>query len=133
MKEKLNVLIVDDDDSIRDLFVRILSKEHNVIAVDSGSKAIDLAKEYLFEVAFIDMSMPGLNGCETFIELKKINPDMAGIIMTGYVDKDLSVDSDLAGAVKYMNKPFDINEVNRLVSHEFDSRRKRHQKNDKTV
>jgi len=128
MKTKLNVLIVDDDEGIRDLFIRILSKECNVITADNGSNAIDLAKEYTFEIAFIDMSMPGLNGCETFIELKKINPNLTGIIMTGFVDKDLRVESSLAETVRFMNKPFDINEVNSLVSNEFDLRVERQKK-----
>jgi len=133
MKTKLNVLIVDDDESIRDLFIRILSKECNVITVENGSKAIDLVKEHSFEIAFIDMSMPGLNGSETFIELKKINPNLTGIIMTGFVDKNLRVESFLAGTVKFMNKPFDVSEVNGLIGHEFDLRRERQKKNSKDI
>jgi len=124
MKAELNVLVVDDDESIRDLFIRILSKEYNVIIAENGSKAIDLAKDHSFEIAFIDMRMPGLNGCETFIELKKIEPEITGIIMTKYSDKDLRVESFLAGTVRYLDKPFNINEVRELILNEVDCRRK---------
>lgn len=120
MSKKLNILVVDDDKSIRDLFIRLLSKSHNVITAKDGKEAVELAKKQSFSMAFIDMTMPGPNGCETFIELKKNQPDINGIIMTGYTDKDLRVESYLAGTTKYINKPFEVSEIRKLVTHEVD-------------
>jgi len=123
MSKKLNILVVDDDKSIRDLFIRLLSKEHNLSTAEDGTEAIDLAKQQPFNLAFIDMTMPGPNGCETFIELKKIRPNITGIIMTGYTDKDLRVESFLAGTTKYIKKPFEISDIRKLVLNEADIQR----------
>jgi len=129
MRKKLNILIVDDDEGIRDLFIRILSKEYNVIVAENGTKAIDLAKVNLFEIAFIDMRMPGLNGCETLTELKKINPDITVVIVTGYADGDLKMDSFLGGAVRFLDKPFDIDEIHKIVRHEIELRKHKQKRN----
>jgi len=123
MKEELNVLVVDDDQGARKLFIQAL-KEYNVITAENGTQAIDLAKEHTFDIAFIDMRMPGLNGCETFIELKKIQPDITGIIITQYSDEDLRVKSFLAGTARYLKKPINIGELRKLVLHEANIRGK---------
>jgi len=122
-KEGVSVLVVDDDKGTCNLFIKTL-KEYNVTTAENGTQAIDLAKENSFDIAFIDMRMPGLNGCETFIELKKIQPNITGVIITQYSDEDLRVDSFIAGTVSYFKKPLDIGEIRKLVLHEDDIREK---------
>jgi len=113
---KIKVLIVDDEEVVRDFLSRLLtSKGIEIKAVDSGSKAIESVKEEKFDITFLDARMPNMNGLETFRELKKINPDAKYVMMTGYAVDDLLKEAEKEGAAFSIKKPFDINQVNSLV------------------
>ncbi len=112
MENPMKILVVDDEQVIRDLFTRILSiMKHEVTSVLSGEEAIKKAQEEDFDIVFLDIMLPGKDGVETMREIRKINPKIKVVMMTGFSVQD-KVDTALAeGAYKALKKPFDIVEI----------------------
>jgi CheY-like chemotaxis protein len=110
------ILVVDDEEGIRQLFVDILvPKGYEVVVAASGHEALERAREAAFDVVFLDIKMPGMNGVEAFEALREINPRSQYVMITGYAGSDL-VDQSLAGgALLCLNKPFGVADVLDLV------------------
>jgi DNA-binding NtrC family response regulator len=112
MTDKLKILIVDDEDSLRLSLASILELEgYEVETAEDGYKAIELAKKKDFNILFSDIRMPGITGNETFKEIKKIKPDIIGVMMTAYALNDLIIDALNTGAFACLSKPFEIETV----------------------
>ena len=96
---KTNILVVDDIRSMRVTLGGILEdKGHNVVMVENGYQAIEAVKKTLFDVIFIDIKMPGINGVQTFREIKKIDRKAVVIMMTAYAVEDLRKEALEEGA-----------------------------------
>ena len=114
--EKTNVLVVDDLRSIRLTLGGILEdKGHKVITVEDGYQAIEAVKKTHFDVIFMDIKMPGINGVQTFREVKKIDPKAAVIMMTAYSVEDLVKEALEEGAYAIVYKPFDIDRLIAII------------------
>ncbi|MFC1967485.1 response regulator [Chloroflexota bacterium] len=113
------VLVVDDDEDICQTMSKTLEMDgYQVIAANSGEEAVKIARERPLQIAFIDIKLPLMNGLETYLKLKKLNPGITTIMMTGYreevedmVDKALS-----ASAATCLYKPFDPTDALGLVT-----------------
>jgi len=113
---KNNVLVVDDVKSIRLTLGGILGDEgYNVVLAEDGYQAIDAAKETPFDLVFMDIKMPGINGVQTFREVKKINPEAVVIMMTAYSVEDLIKEALEEGAYAVVYKPFDIEKIVSII------------------
>jgi len=113
---KTNVLVVDDLQSIRLTLGGILEdKGHNVVTVENGYQAIEEANKTHFDVIFMDIKMPGINGVQTFREVKKIDPKAAVIMMTAYSVEDLVKEALEEGAYAVVYKPFDIDRIIAII------------------
>ena len=113
---KTNILVVDDLRSIRLNLGGILEDEgHNVVTVGNGYQAIEAVKKTHFDVVFMDIKMPGINGVQTFREIKKIDPKAAVIMMTAYSVEDLVREALEEGAYAILYKPFDIDRIIALI------------------
>lgn len=116
MKKKL--LIIDDDEAIRELLTSMLlpmSDVYDIYKAKSGEEAISLAKEIVLDRVFTDMQMPGLDGLETFRELKKLNPSVKVVLMTGFASQD-RIDAALhEGVVDCLMKPFTAGDVKAVL------------------
>lgn len=109
---KKRILIVDDEKVVRDFLLRFLSlQSHQVTVADGGQKAIEALSGQVFDFVFLDIRMPGMNGFETLIELKKIMPEARYIMMTGYAVDDLLDAAKKVGIFASIKKPFDINQI----------------------
>ena len=85
MKEKASILVVDDQVGMLETFTDILEdRGFNVVTADDGFSAIKRVKAQAFDLIFMDIKMPGINGVQTFREIKKINPKIAVVMMTAY-------------------------------------------------
>jgi DNA-binding NtrC family response regulator len=117
MKErKMSVLVVDDEEIVRDFLSRfLLFKGLEVETAESGQDALKLAQNRSFDLAFIDVRMPKMNGLETFRALKAISPDTKYVMMTGYAVNDVLRDAEIEGASLSIKKPFDINQVSHYL------------------
>jgi DNA-binding NtrC family response regulator len=112
------IAIVDDDPNIGKTIKNILEKKgYSVRSCFSGEDAISLAKDRTHNVFFIDMKLPVLNGVETYLEIKKINPQAAVVMMTAYrQEMDELVKQALSkGAYTCLYKPFDIEDVLKII------------------
>jgi DNA-binding NtrC family response regulator len=86
-------------------------KGHNVVMVENGYQAIEAVKKTLFDVIFIDIKMPGINGVQTFREIKRIDPKAVVIMMTAYSVEDLLKEALEEGAYATVYKPFDVDKI----------------------
>lgn len=117
-EKKLKVLIVDDEKVVRDFLTRILSLqpvEHK--AVDDGFKAIEAVKNELFDLVFLDIRMPKMDGLKVYGELKKINPELNCVFMTGYALEESLLDKTKQPGIICLKKPFqDINQIKEIIN-----------------
>lgn len=116
MQTNISILVVDDEEVMRSLFNDILQEEgHRVITVSNGKEAVDKVKTEVFDIAFIDVHMPVMDGIKTLRYLREITPETTVVMMDsipGYVLDEFKKE----GAVTCIHKPFDIKEVKSVVA-----------------
>ncbi len=113
---KTSVLVVDDLRSIRLTLGGILEDEgFDVVLAENGYQAIEAAKNTPFDLIFIDIKMPGINGVQTFREIKKINPGAVVIMMTAYSAEDFVKEVLEEGAYAVVYKPFDVDKIVSII------------------
>jgi putative PEP-CTERM system response regulator len=105
------ILVVDDEQSQRDLLAGLLSKaKHQVVVAGSGEEALEKINEGI-DLAIVDLKMPGMDGLTTLKEIKKLNPAISVIILTAYGTVETAVEAMKQGAYDYLNKPIDVDEL----------------------
>ena len=101
------ILVVDDDEAIRDALRVILEDDYDVVCVDSGFKAVEEIKNQVFDLVFLDIVMPEMNGIEALRRIKAHDKNL-DIIMVSAIDRaQEATDSIKYGAYDYITKPFD--------------------------
>jgi CheY-like chemotaxis protein len=111
-----SVLIVDDHIDSARMLARILERKgYSVATAVDGHKAIERVKESPFDLTFMDVKMPGMNGLETYRRIKEIRPEAVVVMMTAYDVDDLIRTAIVEGAHGAIYKPLDIQEVLALV------------------
>lgn len=109
---KLKILVVDDEDSLRISLASILELEgFEVKMAASGFEAVDLATQENFDILFSDIRMQGMTGTEAFKKIKKLQPNIVGVMMTAYALNDLIVEALNYGAFACLSKPFEIDTI----------------------
>jgi len=104
---KASILVIDDEETIRLLFKETLEDSgHRVITADTGSQGLKLVKKQDFDLVFLDLKMPGMDGAELFRQIKTIKPKLPVTIITGYPDSDMMNRALAQGPFGVMNKPF---------------------------
>ena len=107
-----SILVVDDDRAIRESLNSLLSdKGYDVLTVEDGHQAIDAVRQREWDVAMIDLKMPGIDGLEVLREVTKMSPNTKMIIITGYATVESAVEAMKQGAVDYIAKPFTVDEL----------------------
>jgi DNA-binding NtrC family response regulator len=107
MDERLRIMVVDDELIVRESLYHWFKKAgHMVEAVSSGNEALDILEKEPFEVLFVDMKMPRMNGLELLKRVKEGYPDAIVIIITAYGSIESSVEAMKLGASDYLLKPF---------------------------
>jgi two-component sensor histidine kinase/ActR/RegA family two-component response regulator len=112
----ISVLFVDDNETIRQLYRRILEKHvnHLYIAKD-GSHGLELYQKHKPDLVITDMVMPVMNGLEMVKEIKKIAPDAKFVVMSAYSEKDSFVESIHLGIDGYLMKPVEAKKLLSLI------------------
>jgi DNA-binding NtrC family response regulator len=116
MSKGISILVVDDEQLLRDLLAKILTKEGYLVdtAVD-GKEALKKLSQNKYHLLVSDIKMPRLNGFELLKEVKQQYPEMGVIMMTAYGDSFSVKDSLLLGADEYITKPFKSFEINLII------------------
>jgi len=116
MAKNVNLLIVDDDLSLLETIGDVFQdRGYNVAMVEDGRRAIKLVSRRYFDVILIDLKMPGINGLDTYKEVKKIIPTAAVIMMTGDSKEELVKKAIEEGAYTVIYKPFNVKRVIKIV------------------
>ncbi len=113
MSEKgFNVLVVDDDADVGFLFERLLGGPQEVSMAVDGYEAIAKAQQKKYDLIFVDVRLPGMDGVETLRRLKEIAPDAVFIMMSGHDVSDEIREAFAVGAQDFIPKPFrDVSEI----------------------
>ncbi len=116
MARALRILVVDDDiDNAQSLAELFDFEGHETMAVHSGEAAIAAHMAQHFDLAFMDVMMPGLNGLESFLQIRKMRPQAKVFMMTGYSVEELLRQSIDHGALGVLNKPMDVEAILAMV------------------
>jgi len=102
-----NILIVDDEQVMRDSCQAVLSKMASRIEIaENGTKALDILRASSFDVVILDLKMPGLSGMDVLRTVKEENPQTEVIVITGYATIESAVEAVKLGAYDFIPKPF---------------------------
>ncbi len=102
-----NILVIDDDETICSLFKDTLEETgHTVTTVSESSKGLELVKDRDYDLVFLDLKMPKMDGAELFRQIRAAKPELPVTIITGYPDSDLMTRALTYGPFGVMNKPF---------------------------
>jgi DNA-binding NtrC family response regulator len=110
--EGFNVLFVDDEvDFLETLLKRMKKRQVNAFGVNSGEDALAYLKDHSVDVVVMDVRMPGMDGIETLRKIKKINPLLEVIMLTGHACLEIAREGMEVGAFDYLMKPINIDEL----------------------
>ncbi len=116
MEQKANILVVDDSLSQGKTMSSILRRSgYAVTSAIDGLEAIDRARERPFDITFMDIKMPRMDGVEAYRRIKQIRPDSVVIMMTAYSDDDLLEQALQVGAYDILYKPLDMEEILMMI------------------
>jgi DNA-binding NtrC family response regulator len=116
------ILIVDDEESQREQLAGFLKKQgFSVVTAESGPQAMSLCEDKSFEVALVDLKMPGMDGVELLGKLRELNPEIQVIMMTAYGSVETAVEAMSLGAYHYVSKPINLDELKLNISKALES------------
>lgn len=108
----IKVLLVDDEQTLLEFLSKRLLREGFTVKVTfSGEEAVEVAENENFDVAVVDLKMPGIDGVETQKRLKDIQPFLQCVVLTGHGSIDSALESGQQGAYKYLLKPIDYDSL----------------------
>lgn len=108
MSRSVRILVIDDDEPVRDaLTLRLRADNHQVQCFGSAMELLETVPLPEAHVAFVDVRMPGMNGLELLSRLNKLAPAMAVVMISGHGDVPMAVRAMQAGAVDFIEKPFE--------------------------
>jgi len=110
--EKMKMMLVDDEERFLSTTRKLLEKkDFDVLTATSGADALELLRTNRMHVVILDVKMPGMDGVATLREIKRRFPMVEVIMLTGHATVDSAVEGMKAGAVDYLMKPADIEEI----------------------
>ena len=110
--KKLNILLVDDDKDFAESFYEVLELHgHNVEFVYNGEEAMNKFRQKEYDITFMDVKLPGKNGVESFLEIRKLKPDAKVVMMTGYSVEQLLDQAVENGAWAVLHKPLNMKKI----------------------
>src|SRR6185295_10181837 len=125
---KGSILVVDDEEIMREILETLLTREgYQVRLASSGVEGLDFARTTPFDAAIVDIMMPGIDGIATLDELKRIDEDLAVLIITAYASVESAISAMKNGAFDYITKPFKNDEVLVVMRNALERRRLVHE------
>src|SRR5512136_2247082 len=116
MRSRWHILVVDDEEAMTESLAAWLREDgYTVDTASSGREAIEKAHAREYAIYFLDLKMPGLDGIETMIEIRKLRKDASVIIITAYATVDTAIAAMKEGAQEYVVKPCHPQEISLLV------------------
>jgi len=115
-REEIRVLLVDDEREFLEAVAPGLGRRgFEVSMADSGTAALELLANQTFDVIVLDVKMPGINGVDTFREIKRSVPDLPVILLTGHGNVEQAFETSREGVFEYLTKPCDVEELAKVA------------------
>src|SRR6185436_5358851 len=125
MGKKGNILVVEDEEVMRDVLGTLLVPEgYQVDFAKTGEEGLDKFQQRPFDLVLLDVSMPGMGGLRTLEELFKLDSEAVVIMITAYATFDTAISAMQRGAFTCVSKPFDNKQIAQLVAAGIRRRRK---------
>jgi len=119
----MKLMLVDDEERLLSSIAKLLSKKGiDVVTATSGAEAIEKLKHQTIHVVILDVKMPGMDGNETLVEIKRLFPMVEVIMLTGHATVESAVDGLKFGATDYLMKPIGIDELIQKAEEAFEKR-----------
>ncbi len=116
MPDKISILVIDDKKIIGDLFNFTLGYTgHHITVVDTAKTAIEAMRRQTFDIAFLDIVMPGQDGVEMLKEIRELFPALPIVMMSGYSVEEKKIQAQELGAATCLKKPFEIEDVKKVI------------------
>jgi len=116
MEKKISILIVDDEDSVRESLTLWFTEDgYRVECAANAKQALSKLESDVFDIILTDLKMPGMDGLELLQRIKTLNKDSIIIIMTAFATVDTAVKALKEGAFDYVTKPFDPDDLSHLI------------------
>ena len=123
---KARILIVDDETVVRESLTEwFATEDYETRGLCSGREALEAVEKEEWDLALVDLKMPGMDGIELQRRLKQLDPELIVIIMTGFATIDTAVHALKQGAYDYLTKPVDPDELSHIVEKALEHRRAR--------
>src|SRR4030066_2181296 len=110
-KDKVKLVIIDDDPKVSWVLTQGLEKGYEILYARDGQEGLKLVSQVKPELILLDIKMPGLSGLEVLEKIKALDQQSNVIMLSGHGDTKNVVESIRKGASEFINKPFDIKEV----------------------
>ncbi len=111
------ILVVDDDDGVRENLAELFELVgYTILTAGSAPEALRKLSEHRVDLLLTDYRMPGPNGVELIEAARRLKPGLRAILMTAFGDSFTEIESVRRGAIGYVNKPFEADEIAGLVS-----------------
>lgn len=124
--ENVRLLLVDDEeDLITFLSHRLIKRGMDVTTATEGEEAIATAESQIFDVAVVDLKMPGMDGISVVEKLKEKQPFLEVLMLTGHGSHNSALEAGRLQAFRYLLKPYDFEELAELIKEACDHRRQR--------
>jgi two-component system NtrC family response regulator len=131
MSEKIKILIVDDELKFLDSVAQRLElRDFDVTKAVNGKDAVEAAQKGLFDLALLDLKMPGIDGKQVLEILKREHKFLEVIILTGHGSMDSAVECTKLGAFGYLPKPYELEKLLEVLKQAYEARLKRKFEND---
>ena len=116
MPHKISILIVDDEESVRDsLYNWFIEDGYQVECAENAKQALSILESRNMDIILADIKMPGMDGLEMHRRIRSLNKDSIVIIMTAFAAVDTAVQALKDGAFDYITKPFDPDDLSHLI------------------
>ena len=109
---KMKMMLVDDEERFLHTTSKLLAKKgYDAVTVSSGTEALEKLISMNIQVVILDVKMPGMDGNATLKEIKRLYPMVEVIMLTGHATVESAIDGLKGGAIDYLMKPADIEEI----------------------
>jgi two-component system, sensor histidine kinase and response regulator len=118
------ILIIDDEEIVRDSCTLVLSKcDYRIYTAPDGNAGLKIVEEHKPDLVFVDLKMPGISGMEVLERLQKIDTTIVAVVITGYATIDTAVEAMKRGAYDFLPKPFSSDELRFIAKRGIEKRR----------
>ena len=124
MADKDKILIIDDEEIVRDSCIQILAKRnYEIVTAENGEEGLENLESFQPDLALVDLKMPALSGYEVLERIHEFDPTIVTIVITGFATVDAAVESMKIGTYDFLPKPFKPDELRLIVQRGLERRK----------